>query len=237
MHPDVSTSYNNIAVVWHNKGEYDKALEFYNKSLNIRLKNLGEEHPSVATSYNNIGRVWNNKGEYVKALEFYQKSLNIRLKTLGEEHPDVANTYNNLGQVWNKKGEYNKALEFYQKCLQIELKTLGEEHSDVATSYFTIGTVLKNKTDYQQAIETFKKGYKIRRSGSFPFQIAQCYEAYGNKKEALNFYIESAEIRKSDSTEGIKAKSTTEAIVNAIRLAKEVNKEDELPDWMKNEKQ
>ena len=46
-------SYNNIGA----KGEYDKALEHYQKALAIQLKKLGPEHPSVATSYNNIGAV------------------------------------------------------------------------------------------------------------------------------------------------------------------------------------
>ena len=35
-------------------GQYDKALEHYQKSLAIMLKQLGPEHPSVASSYNNI---------------------------------------------------------------------------------------------------------------------------------------------------------------------------------------
>jgi tetratricopeptide (TPR) repeat protein len=50
----VATSYNNIGVVCKNKGDYDKALEWYQKCLDIELKTLGAEHPDVATSYHNI---------------------------------------------------------------------------------------------------------------------------------------------------------------------------------------
>ena len=53
----MATSYNNIGGVHHNKGEYDKALEHYQKSLAIQLKQLGPEHPVAARSYNNIGLV------------------------------------------------------------------------------------------------------------------------------------------------------------------------------------
>ena len=38
-------------------GQYDKALEYYQKSLAIWLKQLGPDHPHVAISYNNIGLV------------------------------------------------------------------------------------------------------------------------------------------------------------------------------------
>ncbi len=35
--------------------DYKKALEYYEKSLKIKLKLLGEEHVSTATTYNNMG--------------------------------------------------------------------------------------------------------------------------------------------------------------------------------------
>ncbi|CAF5132424.1 unnamed protein product, partial [Rotaria magnacalcarata] len=56
-------------------GEYSKALEFYEKHLEITKIFLPPNHPDLATSYNNIGGVYDSMGEYSKALEFYEKSL------------------------------------------------------------------------------------------------------------------------------------------------------------------
>ena len=86
-HSDTATTYNNIAVVHDNQGDYDKALEFYQKALAIFEKVLGSEHPSTATTYNNIAFVHYNKGDYDKALEYFQKALTIREKMLVAEHP------------------------------------------------------------------------------------------------------------------------------------------------------
>ena len=36
------------------QNKYDEALEYYNKSLDIRINKLGKDHTDVATSYNNI---------------------------------------------------------------------------------------------------------------------------------------------------------------------------------------
>ena len=44
-HPDVAASYNNLGVVYKNKGEYDKAIDFYERSLSINIASLGLEHP------------------------------------------------------------------------------------------------------------------------------------------------------------------------------------------------
>ncbi|ETO35921.1 hypothetical protein RFI_01140 [Reticulomyxa filosa] len=97
------------------KGEYNKAIEYYEKDLKISLSELGYDHPDVATSYNNLGNVYQNKGEYDKAIEYNEKSLKIRLDKLGHDHPAVATLYNNVGIVYSNKGEYNKAIEYHEK--------------------------------------------------------------------------------------------------------------------------
>jgi len=63
-------TYNNIALVYDNQGEYPKALEWFQKALAICEKVLGKEHPDTAMTYNNIAMVYNNQGDYTKALEW-----------------------------------------------------------------------------------------------------------------------------------------------------------------------
>jgi tetratricopeptide (TPR) repeat protein len=235
QHPDVAIYWTNVGTVWYSKGEYDKALELFQRSLDIELKNFGNQHHNTAITYNNIGIVWYNKGEYDKALELYQKSLDIDLKTLGNQHPELADSYNSIGRAWYKKDEYDKALEFYQQCLDIRLKTLGSEHPDVVASYNNIGNCQRELKMYQLAIQSFKACFEIQKEAGYPFQIAKCYEALSENPDALGYYIQSAEIRKEDPDFGIEAEATQESIKACIRLAKELGKEDELPDWI-NEK-
>ena len=49
-------------MAWHAKGEYGKAIEYYEKALKSDLKTFGEDHPNVATSWNNLGVAWQAKG-------------------------------------------------------------------------------------------------------------------------------------------------------------------------------
>ena len=74
---------NNIGFVYYNKGEYEKAVENYNKSLKTRIKILGPDSIDVATSLNNIGLVDYNQAEYTKAFEHYKRCLEIETKILG----------------------------------------------------------------------------------------------------------------------------------------------------------
>ena len=125
---EIGLLFHNIAAVNNNQGEYDKALEWYQKALNIREKILGPDHPDTAATYNNIAAVYSKQGEYNKALEWYQKALNIDEKILGPDHPSTATTYNNIALVYNNQGEYDKALEWYLKSFYILRNRLGINH-------------------------------------------------------------------------------------------------------------
>ncbi|CAF1591949.1 unnamed protein product [Didymodactylos carnosus] len=59
------------------QSKYDKALENYEKTLEIQLKALPSNHPSLATTYNNIGSALKAKGEYDKALEIMKRHLKM----------------------------------------------------------------------------------------------------------------------------------------------------------------
>ncbi len=69
-----AASYNNIGIVYDNLGDYDKALEFKNKALEMFKAVLGENHSDTAMSYNNIGVVYVELGDYNKALKYLNKA-------------------------------------------------------------------------------------------------------------------------------------------------------------------
>ncbi len=65
-------------LTYHNKGEWDKALEFYQKAEQIGIEVGGRA--GLGATYNNIGTIYDNKGEWNKALEFYQKAEQIQIE-------------------------------------------------------------------------------------------------------------------------------------------------------------
>ena len=95
----MAASYNNLGLAYKNKGVYDRAIEYYEKSLRIKIAALGDEHPSVATSYNNLGSAYDSKGEYDRAIEYFSKAVVIGRAALGSGHPDSKRYVRNLERV------------------------------------------------------------------------------------------------------------------------------------------
>ena len=103
-YPKNGRALSSIGLVYSQKGDYKKALEYYKKTLDIDLKIYDEIHPYIAADYCNVGLALNKIGDYDNALKYNEKALDIRLKLYGEEHPDVAEAYINLGETFYDPG-------------------------------------------------------------------------------------------------------------------------------------
>ena len=205
--PEYSEAYNNLGLAYRSNGDYDSAIEYYQKALKFDLKQLGPDHLNIAIRYNNMGVVFSRKREHDSAIEYYQKALKINLKQLRPDNPKVATSYNNLGLAYKRKGNYDRALEYYQKALKIDLKQLGPDHPDVAIRYNNMGRAYAGKGDYDRAIKYYRKALKIdlKQLGSDHPNVAirynnlgEAYQQKGNYDKALEYYRSALKIgRKS----------------------------------------
>ena len=162
QHPDVATSYNNVAIVLRDEGDLKQAKEYHERALAIRLQTLGPQHPDVAASYNNVAIVLCDQGDLNQAKEYHERALAIMLQTLGPQHPNVATSYNNVANVLRDQGDLKQAKEYYERALAIMLQTLGPQHRDVATSYNNVANVLGDQGDLNQAKEYHERALAIR---------------------------------------------------------------------------
>lgn len=189
--------YNNMGVLFRNKGMYSQALIYYHNALAILKKVFGMDYSDIATTYNNIATVHYAQGDFNKALMYYQKALIIQEKEHETDHPDTAMTYNNLASLYVSLGDYSKALLYYQKALAIKEKTLGKGDLSTATTYGNIANVYLNEGFVDEAMVYFKKALEIREkelgeehpvTATTYGNIARVYSAHGAFDDALTFH-------------------------------------------------
>jgi tetratricopeptide (TPR) repeat protein len=192
-----SSIYHQIALAKDEQGEYEEAITFYDKAIEIYKKTLPLNDLSFASTYNNIGNVYRNMGDYPKALSSYEKAHEIKQQSLPPNHPDLAGSYNNMGIVHKNMGDYPKALSSHEKALEIRKQSLPPNHPDLAGSYNNIGAVYGNMGDYSTALSYLEKDLEINQKSLPPNHpdlamsynnIGLLYEKKGDYSKARSFY-------------------------------------------------
>ena len=200
-----SLYFNQLGRAKMDQGEYEEAVKYFEKSIEIDERILSKNNPNFSASYYNIPLVYNDMSEYSRVLEHYEKSIEIRKVAFPKDHPDLATSYNNIALVYNDMGEYSKALEYYEKSIEIKKIAFPKDHPDLATSYNNIALVYNNMGEYSKALEYYEKSIEIRKIAlpkNHPHlatsysNIGQVYDNMGEYSKALEYYEKSVEIKK-----------------------------------------
>ncbi|WP_293363228.1 tetratricopeptide repeat protein, partial [Microcoleus sp. CAWBG52] len=105
-----------LAIIYANQGEVEKAIAFYQQSLELKEK-IGDVQ-GKATTLHNLAGIYANLGEVEKAIAFYQQSLELKEK-IGDVQGKAA-TFAMLGQLLaDEKGDFDEALNYLQQSLEI----------------------------------------------------------------------------------------------------------------------
>ncbi|TPN87537.1 CHAT domain-containing protein [Aquimarina algicola] len=192
----VAESYNNLGLAYRGLYDFDKALEYFYKSVDIKTKLLDAENHSLIVSYRHIGDILTSKGEYKSALKYLEKSKDIVEKIYGIYHLETAYTYFDLGLFYSKVGFYDQALEYYQKCLKIQESGLEKEPQNMAFTLGNIGGTLIYNNNFDIAIEYLKKAIILEKSSkrknniwiaAHTNNIGIAYRHKGNYPKALEY--------------------------------------------------
>ncbi|HEX3718199.1 MAG TPA: tetratricopeptide repeat protein [Verrucomicrobiae bacterium] len=125
-------AYNNLGYFLSNRGETEKAMEYYTRSLQIN-PNYDEAHNNLGYALAQLGRFQEATNEYIKAL-----SLN----------PGLTEAHNNLGNALGSLGLTDAAIHEYQVALQENPR-----HADAHNNY---GIALAMRGQLKEAIEQFR---------------------------------------------------------------------------------
>ena len=149
-HPDVATSLNNLAVLYHAQGQYAKAEPLYQRALAIREKALGPEHPDVATSLNNLAGLYHAQGQYAKAEPLYR----ARTRHPGEGPRPRASRRGREpqqpGRALSRPRPVRQGRAALPARAGIREKALGPEHPDVATSLNNLAVLYRRPGPVRQ---------------------------------------------------------------------------------------
>jgi len=138
-----------IADCWREKGEFDKAVEVYNKVIEQAKTDpaLGKE--MAAKSLAGIGNCYLKQNKLAEAQEFFQQSI--------QNSPNDEVLAYNVGEIFFANQGWDEALKYFDLASKIR-----PEWPD---PYLKLGYVYLNKIDNPKAIENFDKFLKLEPEG------------------------------------------------------------------------
>ncbi|CAF1025684.1 unnamed protein product [Adineta ricciae] len=198
--------YKQLGSIKADQHDYDKALEYYNRAVEIQHSILPSDDLQLASSYDNISRIYQNMEDHSQALSLLEKALKIKRKILPDAHLDLASSYENIGELHSKMNNYTEALSYYEKALKIRAKSLPPDHPDLAIMYTRNGTALNHIGKYEEALHNFQKALNIQQKLLPPNHpdIATSYTHIGmtfnhmtNYQDALHNYEQALKIQQA----------------------------------------
>ena len=148
-------SYGNIATVYYYSTQYDSALYFMEKVLDIRRKLPNEE--AYISALNNLGILYRKSNNLPGALSCFQERLSYEKREgnmLG-----ISEVYNNMANLYDQYGDREKALELGRKSLAIRLKL--KDSAGIASSYNNMATTYSNMKEGDSAVYYYEKSLAL----------------------------------------------------------------------------
>lgn len=201
-----SRVYNKFGVYYFQKGDFDKALRYFKKTIRSADSESGEF--DKAHAYTNVGIIANIlRGEHSVALGNFNKALKIYKKK--KSQTDQARVYHNIGMFYSDHAEWLESIKAFEKCLQ--LTDDNESKHLRALTFLNMGKAYARQKKLVKAKQLTEKALKMFKRMADIFSIAEAYHIYGIIYGAQNNF-ERAEIYLLDAIKIFKNKDFLEGL-------------------------
>lgn len=155
-------SYNLLGVLYNEREEYKKALEFQNKALQIlQDKDIASEFQYKAASLNNIGFIYMNMDDYREAEKYFEEGL--KQKNLFEQRATLyAILLDNLGYSRFKMNDSYQLPDLFYQSLEIREKL--DLVSGIVSSKIHLSQYYAFNRDTVKALELSKQALALSRT-------------------------------------------------------------------------
>jgi len=193
-HKDIALFYQNLALPYAMRQDYQIARKHLFKSVNILNQLETKRSDDLARNYLNIGRIYLLTGSLDSATYYYNRVLKIRESSSQKMPSKLAIVYNNLGELQTSKNNMAKARIYFQKAQQLYEKANTNTDQQLHQLNLNLGYTYSNQEEYEQAVNYFKKAIQSTDEitlGKAYRNLADCY-VETNKPDSANYYFKKA---------------------------------------------
>jgi tetratricopeptide (TPR) repeat protein len=168
--PNNARAYASLGTVYKKRGEHDKAIELFEKSMS-----LGEARPEV---FLHLGDIYFDRKDYNKAIVSLEAALKIDFSR--KVRLDILNK---IGRTYGKLGENEKAVEAFEEAIRL--------YPDATEPYNNLGALYVRTGQLDRAIDVFERALKIKEDKDVYYNLAAAHREKGDTAKAIDAYKKS----------------------------------------------
>ena len=168
--PNNARAYASLGTVYKKRGEHDKAIELFEKSMS-----LGETRPEV---FLHLGDIYFDRKDYNKAIVSLEAALKIDFSR--KVRLDILNK---IGRTYGKLGENEKAVEAFEEAIRL--------YPDATEPYNNLGVLYVRTGQLDRAIDVFERALKIKEDKDVYYNLAAAHREKGDTAKAIDAYKKS----------------------------------------------
>ena len=198
----IESSYHGIGMLHKDVGIYDKAIDYFLKSLNI-CEQSGDVR-NIIVSEIDIADAYLKAKEIEKALQHIERAYQMSLKQYKEKPNDdeapaqLASALNKYGNILVARKDYDAALSRQEEALKI-YETFNVKPY-IARTLMHIANIYLETNDYVKADIKFKECLKYESQFTIPdlaelhFRLGMYYIQNNNMSLAEHFFVKSLQV-------------------------------------------
>lgn len=169
-----SVLYNNIAYNLKMLDNFEKALPYFQKAIQIVSQQDFQKHIPTVSSYLNLGECLSELNKLQEAKKNYDIALQNSLEGHGEMHYMTAICYSCLGNWEIIEEAYLEAQRYFEKALKIYETTYGKFYGNTALTLIRIANCYHYLQDFETALhyhqQALSRIWKREDLTRYPYQ-------------------------------------------------------------------
>ena len=150
-HPHYATSLNNIALLYVQEGNYERAEPMYLQSLDIRKRKLGETHHVYAISLTNLAALYKRIGNHQGAEQLYLEAMPLIDTQYTRKSIEYAEVQFNLADLYLLLEQNEKSRKLLEKSLETRSSLMADTNTDYLKTVKSLAKVHDLEGNYGAA--------------------------------------------------------------------------------------
>lgn len=168
-HRDLITPHLNLGLAYAYKGDWDRADDYLNLSLEAMLRNKVTQYLSYV--YTNLGVVQGRKNNPAAEREYYIKAL--ELESLTADSTELATTNFNISYTYRTEARFSEAKVYAEKAIDLA----GDQHPMKSRFLSNLGLIYQGMRQLEKAKSIFRQAltYSLQSQGAHHPFVAYAY--------------------------------------------------------------